>query len=147
VLFDHCAICKQCCHVEDGYPSLEVTLNKEETVRLGSVCMDRNCQHLGSNGCTLGDEKPFGCTLYPLSYNPQKRAFFYDTDCPLMPEYISQLESKTSEASQHLAVVSKTIRLQEKRDPSFLQRNFEVDKDYFELKRLPSQTITQRSSK
>ncbi len=136
--FDHCAECKSCCNIEPGYPALEITLTKKETRRFGSICVQRSCTHLGPSGCTLGDDKPFGCKLYPLSYDPQNRALFYDRDCPLMPTYIRQLKDTRSEASLHLAGMRKEIKALEKSDPAFLERNFNVDTEFFDLKRLPS---------
>ena len=137
MLFDHCADCRRCCHVEAGFPSLEVTLTRNEKKSLGSVCIQGNCQHLGAQGCSLGDSKPFGCTLYPLSYDPDSKKIYYDTDCPLMPEYIRQLRDEHSEASSHLASCKQEIARLEKSDSAFLKGNFDVDMDYFELKRLP----------
>lgn len=135
--FDHCAECRQCCYIEPGYPPLEISLTKKETRRFGSVCIETQCTHLGPAGCTLGDSKPFSCRLYPLSYDPAKRQIFYDTACPLMPEYIRQLKDGQSEAAQHLAACKKEIAALERSDAAFLDSNFGVDSDYFDLKRLP----------
>lgn len=135
--FDHCAECRRCCYIEQGYPSLEISLTKHERRRFGSLCIETHCTHLGQTGCTLGDDKPFSCKLYPLSYDPDSQKIYYDTDCPLMPEYIRQLKEKNSEASQHLAACKKEFARLEKSDAAFLKGNFEVDSDYFELKRLP----------
>jgi Fe-S-cluster containining protein len=143
VLFDHCAKCQRCCNVESGYPPLEITLTQREEKRLGSICIQIKCDHLGNQGCTLGDDKPFGCTLYPLSYNPQKQNFYFDADCPLMDVYIQGLADSQSEASAHLAKVSAGVAKLEKTDPVFLQQNFEVDKAYFDLKKItPTKTKT-----
>jgi Fe-S-cluster containining protein len=143
VLFDHCAECQRCCNVESGYPPLEITLTQREEKRLGSICIQIKCDHLGNQGCTLGDDKPFGCTLYPLSYNPQKQNFYFDADCPLMDVYIQGLADSQSEASAHLAKVSAGVAKLEKTDPVFLQQNFEVDKSYFDLKKItPFKTKT-----
>ncbi len=135
--FDHCAECRRCCYIEQGYPPLEISLTKNERRRFGSLCIETQCTHLGQTGCTLGDDKPFSCKLYPLSYDPDSQKIYYDTDCPLMPEYIRQLKEKNSEASQHLAACKKEFARLEKSDAAFLKGNFEVDSDYFELKRLP----------
>ncbi len=136
MLFDHCAECQRCCNVESGYPPLEITLTQREEKKLGSICIQIKCDHLGSNGCMLGDDKPFGCTLYPLSYNPQKQNFYFDADCPLMDVYIQGLADSQSEASAHLAKVSAGVAKLELSDPVFLQQNFEVDKSYFDLKKI-----------
>jgi hypothetical protein len=40
----------------------------------------------------MGDDKPFGCKLYPLSYNPKNKSFYFDADCPLMDPYIDSLQ-------------------------------------------------------
>ena len=139
--FDHCAECRRCCDIEQGYPSLEISLTKKETQRYGSICIETQCIHLGPAGCTLGDDKPFSCKLYPLSYDPDSKKIYYDTDCPLMPEYIRQLKDQHSEASQHLAACKKEFARLEKSDAAFLKGNFEVDSDYFDLKRLPVSRI------
>ena len=135
--FDHCAECRRCCYIEQGYPSLEISLTKKEKRQFGSICIETQCTHLGQTGCTLGDDKPFSCKLYPLSYDPDSQKIYYDTDCPLMPEYSRQLKDKGREASQHLAACKKEFARLEKSDAAFLKGNFEIDSDYFELKRLP----------
>lgn len=141
--FDHCAECRRCCFVEEGYPPLEISLTKKENKNLGSVCIETNCPHLGPVGCTLGDLKPFSCKLYPLAYNPARREIFFDTDCPVMPEYVRQLKDKTSEASRHLADCTKELARLEKTDSGFLKNNFEIDNDYFDLKKLPFQPFSE----
>ena len=140
--FDHCAICRRCCFVEAGYPALEITLTKKEKKDLGSVCIESDCLHLGPAGCTLGESRPFSCKLYPLAYNPTRREIYYDTECPVMPEYIRQLEDSASEASKHLAGCKSELIKLEKTDSRFLKNNFEIDSDYFDLKRLPSQPFS-----
>lgn len=143
MLFDHCAECQRCCNVESGYPPLEITLTQQEEKKLGSICIQVKCNHLGSNGCMLDEDKPFGCTLYPLSYNPQKQNFYFDADCPLMDVYVQDLADCQSEASAHLAKVSAGVSKLELTDPVFLQQNFEVDKAYFDLKKItPYKTKT-----
>jgi len=136
--FERCAECRLCCHVEEGYPPLEVTLTAHETKKFGSLCIETNCENLGPKGCTLGDNKPFSCKLYPLSYNPVKKRFFFDKDCPLMPEYIAQLSNPKSVASLHLNEVRSVIQTLETEDPEFLKTNHQVDIDYFNLEKLPS---------
>ncbi len=133
MLFDHCAKCKSCCHVDSDYAPLEVTLTATESKVLSHVCLDGNCEHLGPNGCVLGDQKPFSCQLYPLSFNPTSRQFYFDIACPLMSEYTEQLQSTSSEASVHLAQMTKEIKKLEKIDPAFIRRNHEVDVDFFDL--------------
>ena len=143
--FDHCAECRRCCFVEEGYPPLEISLTSKEHQSLGSVWIETNCPHLGPSGCTLGGTKPFSCKLYPLAYNPQRREFFYDTDCPLMPEYVRQLKDSDSEASRHLADCSKELARLEKTDSGFLKNNFAIDSDYFDLKKLPFQPFSKEN--
>jgi len=147
VLFDRCADCRRCCHVEAGYPSLEVTLTRSEKKTLGSVCIEGNCQHLGPQGCSIGDAKPFGCKLYPLSFDPTTRSLHYDVECPLMPDYIEQLADRSSDASLHLRTVSNEIRKLSSTDPEFLAANHAVDLDYFELKKLPHRPLFRDRSK
>ena len=139
MLFDHCAQCQQCCRIDAGHPPLDVSLTASETTRLGSVCIEDNCTNLGPQGCVLDQDKPFGCTLYPLSYNPHSRDFFYDSECPLMPTYIAQLADTSSEASQHLHQMRQTIAVLEQEEPDFLLHNHMVDIDYFDLLKLPEQ--------
>jgi Fe-S-cluster containining protein len=147
VLFDHCAECQRCCNVEQGYPPLEITLTQKEEKRLGSICIQTQCHHLGAQGCSLGEDKPFGCTLYPVSYNPNKQKFYFDADCPLMDEYIAGLADSNSEASIHMAKVERTVAKLEEKDPVFLQQNYEVDKAYFDLKKItPKKSKSKKST-
>jgi hypothetical protein len=136
LLFDYCATCRRCCNVDPGELPLEISLTEAEQKSLGHLCIERQCEHLAITGCTLGDGKPFSCHLYPLAYSPATHSFYYDVDCPLMPTYVTQLADPHSDASRHLAAVSKQIAALAETDRSFLQRNFAVDKGYFELRRL-----------
>jgi Fe-S-cluster containining protein len=136
MLFDRCAECQSCCHIDAGFPPLEITLSKAEKKKLGRLCIETACDHLGSSGCTLGHEKPFGCQLYPLAYNPDTQDFFFDAACPLMPEYQQQLGDSTSEASQHLSTMTAAIHKLSTHDKAFLRRNFQVDSDYFDIQPL-----------
>jgi len=137
MLFDHCAQCQRCCHVDEDYPPLEVTLTRQEKKIYGSVCIETRCEHLGPVGCYLGEAKPVSCKLYPLSYEPQTRSFHFDVECPLMPAYFAQLDNPASEASLHLSTMSHLIQGLEKTDAAFLLNNHAVDLDYFELMALP----------
>ena len=141
MLFDHCAQCQSCCRIDDGFPALDITLNKTEKKRFGSLCIETSCEHLGSGGCKLGDDKPFGCQLYPLSYDPKAKNFYFDVACPLMPTYRQQLNDPYSEASAHLARMKATIEQLEVDDPQYLEQNFQVDTEYFDIKALtPART-------
>lgn len=137
MLFDHCATCQRCCVVDEGHPPLEVTLTETETERVGSLCIELSCRHLGPSGCSLGEDKPFACMLYPLSFNPRSRRFFIDSECPILPAYFNQLDDIDSEASRHLNSVKAKVLQLEKADPDFLARNHAVDVDYFDLIELP----------
>ena len=137
MLFDHCATCQRCCVVDPGHPPLEVTLTETETARIGAVCIEKTCTNLGPSGCTMGEAKPFSCTLYPLSFNPGSRRFSFDSECPIIHTYFEQLHDKDSEASRHLSSVSAKVRGFEKTDPGFLAKNHGVDIDYFDLVELP----------
>ena len=147
MLFDHCAQCQRCCHVDPGFPPLEVTLTKQEKKGLGSVCIENSCEHLGATGCTLGDAKPFSCKLYPLAFNPKTKAFFFDTDCPLMPAYQSQLQDPASEASNHLKHMSEGLAGLTATDPFFLRANYRIDSYYFDLAPLQSANETKKAKK
>jgi Fe-S-cluster containining protein len=135
--FDYCSECKRCCNVDAGYEPLEITLTAKETKAFHSICIQTSCEYLGNKGCTLGDKKPYSCKMYPLVYNPSSQELLYDTDCPIMPKYIAQLRSKDSEASNHLLSIQNSIALLTKVDIDFLDRNFAVDQEYFEIKKLP----------
>lgn len=135
--FEYCAECQRCCHVDTGYPSLEITLTAAEIKTHQAICIQRRCQHLGNEGCRLGEQKPFSCQMYPLVYEPQERRFFYDTECPVMPRYIEQLQSNRSVASRHLRQIQKTVNVLSQMDFDFLKRNYAIDRDYFVMKPLP----------
>jgi Fe-S-cluster containining protein len=124
-----------------------VTLTVVEQSKFGSICIEHNCVYLGANGCTLGAEKPFSCSLYPLSFDPQSRTFSYDSECPVMPTYVSQLSYSSSEASQHLKMVTEKILRLEGSDLAFLKENREVDVDYFDLIKLSHPALPGRSAK
>ena len=137
MLFDHCAQCQRCCHVDEDYPPLEVTLTRQEKKVYGSVCIETRCEHLGPVGCNLGEAKPVSCKLYPLSYAPQTRSFHFDVECPLKDAYFAQLADPGSEASLHLSKMTQAIQALEKSDKAFLATNYAIDVDYFELEALP----------
>ena len=137
MLFDHCAVCRQCCTIEEGYPPLEITLTAKEEKRYGSLCVETNCTNLGSDGCVLGDEKPLSCSLYPLSYDPESDRFSFDRECPLMGTYFEQLSDPNSDASRHLSEMTGQIEKLKKTDLKFLFTNRSVDVDYFDLQELP----------
>jgi len=137
VLFDLCAQCQRCCVVDPGHPPLEVSLTRIEEKRLGSVCIETRCAHLGPQGCSMGEHKPFSCSLYPLSFNPHERRFYFDTECPLLSTYVDQLGDKSSEASSHLASITQEILRLEQDEPGFLLKNHEIDIEYFDLVEIP----------
>lgn len=141
MLFDYCSQCQSCCRIDEGYPQLEITLSKSEKQRMGSLCIKTSCEFLGATGCTLGDEKPFGCQLYPLAYDPKTKNFFFDAACPLMPTYRQQLNEPNSEASQHLSRMADVIHQLAVDESEFLHQNFQVDSDYFDIQPLlPAKT-------
>ncbi len=140
MLFDHCAICRLCCRVDAGFPPLEITLTTKERGSLGRVSIYSQCEHLGCSGCTLGDTKPLSCKLYPLAFDPQTEVFYFDSDCPLMPEYQLGLQQPDSDAAAHFAAMNAEIQALKKSDNKFLNANYRVDSDYFDL--LPLQTKT-----
>jgi hypothetical protein len=127
--------------VDPGFPELGITLTAKEKLKHGQLCMNGNCEHLGPKGGVLGEEKPFSCKLYPLSFNPQSQTLYFDVDCPIMPQYVEQLSSSKSVASQHLARMASGIKKYMTSDPAFLKSNYMVDKGYFELKKLPAQPL------
>jgi Fe-S-cluster containining protein len=126
-----------CCHIEPGYPPLEVSLTDKELRKWGGICIESRCEFLGERGCSLGDEKPFSCKMYPLAFNPDSQRFYFDSECPLMATYIDQLADPNSDASHHLAATQKEIRTLCAEDAVFLKQNFSVDSEYFALQQLP----------
>ena len=132
-LFDRCAECKRCCHVDDGAPPLEVNLTSAERRALKPICVESRCAHLAATGCSLGKSKPFGCDLYPLAYDPEEQIFHFDRECPLLGLYLGQLADEGSEASHHLARMRAAIAALEKTDADYLRANFAFDREYFEL--------------
>ena len=141
MLFDHCAKCMRCCHVEEGFPPLEVTLTAKERGSLGSVCIQTQCEHLGDTGCTLGHAKPLSCKLYPLAFDPKTEVFYFDSDCPLMPQYQLELQHPGSDASSHFAAMNAELHALKKSDRKFLNANYQVDSDYFDLHPLQTKTM------
>lgn len=133
MLFDHCQECRKCCHVEPGYPPLEIPLRQAERKQLGRIQVKTTCRFLGNGGCDLGQDKPYACYQYPLSFDPHTLRFYFDADCPLYDRYQQQLRHKGSEALAHLNKVVETIAQMMGTDRRFLQRNHELDADYFEL--------------
>jgi hypothetical protein len=79
--------------------------------------------------------------MYPLVYKPATQEFLYDTECPVMPKYIAQLKTAGSQANEHLAFIQKEIKVLSQNDEDFLERNFGIDEQYFETKKLPLANI------
>jgi Fe-S-cluster containining protein len=137
MLFELCAQCQRCCHVDPGYPPLEVSLTQAETKHHGRICIESACTHLGPQGCSLGEDKPLSCKLYPLSFEPESRTFHFDVECPLKAPYFEQLADPSSQASAHLSQMVQAIVQLERTDSPFLHSNYAIDADYFELEALP----------
>lgn len=133
MLFDHCAKCQSCCNVDSGFGTLEITLTQKETKVFRHLCIEDRCEYLGEKGCTLGDSKPLSCKLYPLSFDPQVKKYYFDAACPLLPEYKRQLKDSDSDASKHFREMNTLIEEMAVVDPKFLSRNHEIDLDFFEL--------------
>ena len=137
ILFDRCASCQRCCHIDPGYGPLEVTLTQSEQHRLGSVCIETQCPHLSTNGCALGAAKPFACSMYPVSYDPHNRLFSLDVECPLVPDYLQDFDDPETAAGQHLRQTMQTIQQLEIAEPGFLLKNHAIDAEFFDLQRIP----------
>jgi len=133
LLFDHCAKCQSCCRVEDAYGSLEITLTQIESKRFRNLCIEDHCEYLGTKGCTLGDQKPLSCKLYPLSFDPDTKKYFFDVDCPLLTEYKRQLKDPKSDASQHMREMNTLLFDRSVVDEDFLRRNRQIDVSFFDL--------------
>ncbi len=136
-MFDRCASCQRCCHIDPGYGPLEVTLTQSEQHRLGSVCIETQCPHLSSNGCVLGDTKPFACSMYPLSYDPHHRQYSLDVECPLALGYLEDFADPETAAGKHLRQAMETIQHLEISEPGFLLENHSIDSEFFDLQRIP----------
>ena len=61
-----------------------------------------------------------------------------------MPKYIAQLKTAGSQANEHLAFIQKEIKVLSQQDEDFLERNFGIDEQYFETKKLPLSNIPTR---
>ncbi len=140
MLFDHCAVCQSCCNVDSGYAPLEITLTQEESSVFQHICIEDQCEYLGDKGCKLGDDKPFSCKLYPLSFDPKDQAYYFDASCPLLPEYKKQLKNPDSDASIHFKSMDQLLMQLMTTDKKFLDRNHKVDLNFFELKPLKKPT-------
>jgi Fe-S-cluster containining protein len=146
LLFDHCAECQSCCRVDAGFGSLEITLTQVETQVFHHLCIEDRCTHLGAQGCKLGDDKPLSCKLYPLSFDPTDKTYYFDAACPLLPEYTRQLKNPASEAATHLKQMNQLLMQLTDTDADFLKRNHQVDLDFFELTPLPKTSYLQNKS-
>jgi len=133
LLFDHCAECQSCCHVDPGFGPLEITLTHKETKLFRHLCIEDQCEYLGEKGCQLGDRKPLSCKLYPLSFDPNTQKYSFDAACPLLPEYKRQLKDSNSDASNHMREMNELLRNQEIAGVNFLSRNRDVDVAFFDL--------------
>jgi Fe-S-cluster containining protein len=146
LLFDHCAECQSCCHVDAGYGSLEITLTQTEAAVHQQLCIEDKCTHLGAQGCQLGDDKPLSCKLYPLSFDHEAKKYYFDAACPLLPEYKRQLKNPDSDAAQHMKKMDHLLMQLMDTDTDFLKRNREIDLDFFELMPLATPTYLKNKS-
>jgi hypothetical protein len=85
----------------------------------------------------LGDQKPLSCKLYPLSFDPESKKYDFDAACPLLPEYKRQLKDPRSDASKHMREMNRLLLDSAVVDAHFLQRNREIDLDFFDLVPVP----------
>ena len=131
--FDHCKECKKCCHVDAGFPPLEIPLLPVEKKQWKRIEIKTSCRFLADRGCELGSSKPFACFQYPLSFDPNAQRFLFDADCPLYERYQAQLKQPGSEARAHLTQVVQHITGLGRQGARFVKRNYELDVDYFEL--------------
>jgi Fe-S-cluster containining protein len=146
LLFDHCAKCQSCCHVDAGYGTLEITLTQTEAELHEHLCIEDKCKHLGQQGCKLGDDKPLSCKLYPLSFDHKTKKYYFDAACPLLPEYKRQLKNSESDASKHMQKMDHLLMQLIHTDHEFLNRNHEIDLDFFELTPLATPTYLKNKS-
>jgi Fe-S-cluster containining protein len=75
VPFEHCKVCRKCCHIDEGYPALEIPLLAPEKKQWTRLVIESQCTFLGQEGCSLGDNKPFACEQYPLSFDPKQERY------------------------------------------------------------------------
>jgi len=146
LLFDHCAECQSCCNVDAGYGPLEITLTRDETAVMKHLCIEDQCTHLGTQGCTLGDAKPLSCKLYPLSFDHKAQKYYFDAACPLLPEYKRQLKHPDSDAAMHLKEMNRLLRTLSHTDAQFLEQNHAIDLDFFDLTPLTTPTYLKNKS-
>ncbi|MFM7385310.1 MAG: YkgJ family cysteine cluster protein [Betaproteobacteria bacterium] len=131
--FEHCKVCRKCCHIDEGYPALEIPLLASEKRRWTRLVIESQCTFLGQEGCSLGDNKPFACAQYPLSFDPKQDRYYFDADCPLYEQYQRDLAIDGSDAQNHFLRVKERISNLKKQNSRFLQRNFKLDQAYFDL--------------
>ncbi len=55
-------------------------VDEDGTRRLSNV--DGHCFFLGATGCTVYADRPAGCRLYPLVWDPDARHAVLDPECP-----------------------------------------------------------------
>ncbi|MFZ9465733.1 MAG: YkgJ family cysteine cluster protein [Burkholderiaceae bacterium] len=131
--FEHCKVCRKCCHIDEGYPALEIPLLAPEKKQWTRLVIESQCTFLGHEGCSLGDNKPFACEQYPLSFDPKQERYYFDAECPLYEQYQRDLAIDGSDAQIHFLRVRERISNLKKQNNRFLQRNFKLDQAYFDL--------------
>ena len=94
----------------------------------------------------MGDDKPLSCKLYPLSYDPKTKKYYFDAACPLLHEYKRQLKNPNSEATLHIKKMDHLLTQLIHTDSDFLNRNHEIDLDFFELTPLATPTYLKNKS-
>lgn len=64
-----------------------------------------------------------------------------------MPDYLDQLKQPKSHASHHFNGIVESLKTLMTVDPIFLKKNSDVDRDYFELKKMPIQPLKKENKK
>ncbi len=75
-----------------GFKRTEFTFEAGEETRLRNV--NRACFFLKEGRCSVYEERPEGCRVYPLVYDLDTHKFVYDTVCSYSTEFKATKEEK-----------------------------------------------------
>jgi hypothetical protein len=81
-----------------------------------------------------------------LSFDPKAKNYYFDTACPLLPEYKRQLNNPNSDAALHIKKMDHLLMQLIHTDADFLKRNHEIDLDFFELTPIATPTYLKNKS-
>jgi Fe-S-cluster containining protein len=75
-----------------GFKRADFTVEADGENRLRNV--NRVCFFLKEGRCSVYEERPAGCRIYPLVYDVNIHKFVYDTVCPYSTEFKATREDK-----------------------------------------------------